>query len=169
MRVTTCDEAELDARAYRDCLGRFATGITVITTCAANGSLVGVTVNSLCSVSLNPPLVLFALDRQAFSLAAFRTTRAFAINVLAEGQEDLSRRFAQVRADKWTGTNHVIGRLECPLLDGAIATLECRMHAQYDGGDHVLFMGRVIHAAWEGDAKTLLYYQSRYHRLACAS
>ena len=164
--MSTSCAASPSTRAFRKCLARFATGITVVTTRAAGGWPVGVTVNSVCSVSLSPPLVLFALDRRALSLAAFQTTPAFAINVLGEEQEEISRRFAKGRADKWTGTKHVIGRLECPLLDGAIASLECARHAQYDGGDHVLFVGRVIHAAWEDDARPLLFFRSRYHRLA---
>ena len=134
----------LDGREFRDALGWFATGVTVITTRSNEGELVGFTANSFTSVSLDPPLVLFSLNRQAQSLAVFEGCAHFAVNILAEHQADLSSRFATASHDKWQGVTVETWESGCPILADALANFECEVHAVHDGGDHRIFLGRVL-------------------------
>jgi flavin reductase (DIM6/NTAB) family NADH-FMN oxidoreductase RutF len=155
----------LDSRAFRDALGWFATGVTVITTRSDVGDLVGFTANSFSSVSLDPPLVLFSLNRQAQSLAIFEACAHFAVNILAEDQKLISSRFATASHDKWDGVGFTIGEAGCPLLDGAVAVLECAVHDMHDGGDHRIFIGRVLRLRAANDAKPLLFCRGSYREL----
>ena len=154
-----------DTRALRDTLGRFATGVTVITTRDADGAPVGVTVNSFSSVSLEPPLVLWSLARSALSLPAFRAHDCWAVHVLGAEQEALSARFASRGADKFAGLPHRNGIGDVPLLDGCAARLQCRTQRIYDGGDHIILLGEVV-SFEQGDATPLLFHAGRYARLA---
>ena len=112
-------------RQLRGALGRFATGVTIITTCTRDSELLGITANSFNSVSLEPPMVLFSLAREAHSLNKFETCDFFAVNILRESQQDLSDRFAKASADKWTGVDYTTGVTKCPLLPNSLATFEC--------------------------------------------
>jgi flavin reductase (DIM6/NTAB) family NADH-FMN oxidoreductase RutF len=151
-----------DSRTFRDALGRFATGVCIVTTCDANGRPYGVTVNSFSSVSLDPPLVLFSLDRVSTSFDQFMRGSHFAVNVLCRGQMDLSRTFAATLADKWNGVPFVTWETGAPILPGSLASLECDAVAKHDAGDHVILVGRVrrLHCAEEGEP--LLYFRGRY-------
>ena len=117
--------------------------MTVITTRSIDGRRVGMTANSFSSVSLDPPLVLWSLARQAASVADFTGASHFAINVLAAHQHHLSRQFSTPQADKFCGVECCDGAAGVPLLDGAIARFVCRNVKQYDGGDHLIFIGEV--------------------------
>ena len=153
-------------RELRDAMGRFATGVTVVTGIGADGGPVGVTVNSFNSVSLEPPLVLFSLDRAANSMAPFSDCRHFAVNVLGEHQAELSEAFAaRDGADKWTGVSWRPGRNACPLLADALAIFECTTETTHDGGDHVIFVGRVDHVAMRPSGRPLLYFRGDYARI----
>lgn len=132
-----------DSRSLRDALGEFATGVTVMTACAADGQPVGVTVNSFASVSLDPPLVLWSLGRQSEYLAAFETSSHFAVNVLAADQMGLSLRFSQTATDNFLDIDWQTGAGGVPLLAGCCAWLECRGETRHPGGDHVILVGRV--------------------------
>ena len=132
-----------DRRDFRKALGQFSTGVTVITTRAIDGRRVGMTANSFSSVSLDPPLVLWSLARQAPSVADFTGASHFAINVLAANQHHLSRQFSTPQADKFGGVDCCEGTAGVPLLDGVIARFTCRNVKQYDGGDHLIFIGEV--------------------------
>jgi len=132
-----------DRRDFRKALGQFSTGVTVITTRAMDGRRVGMTANSFSSVSLDPPLVLWSLARQAPSLADFTGASHFAINVLAANQHHLSRQFSTPQADKFGGVECCEGTSGVPLLNGVIARFVCRNVRQYDGGDHLIFIGEV--------------------------
>lgn len=132
-----------DRRDFRKALGQFTTGVTVITTRAIDGRRVGMTANSFSSVSLDPPLVLWSLARQAPSVADFTGASHFAINVLAAHQHHLSRQFSTPQADKFAGVDCCEGTAGVPLLDGVIARFVCRNVRQYDGGDHLIFIGEV--------------------------
>jgi len=156
----------IDKRAFRDGLGCFVTGITIVTTVDEAGEHVGITVNSFNSVSLDPPMVLFSLDRSALSLSAFSAAGRFAINVLSNSQEPLSNRFAQRSADKWSDTSYRTGETGCRLIDGAMAQFQCETYAQYDGGDHVIFVGRVVAMAIDTDANPLVFYKGGYNGLS---
>jgi 3-hydroxy-9,10-secoandrosta-1,3,5(10)-triene-9,17-dione monooxygenase reductase component len=152
------------ARPFRDALGRFATGITIVTTRGAAGELVGFTASSFNSVSLEPPLVLFSLGRASSSWDAFIHADLFGVNVLRESQQDLSTRFAKTATDKFEGVPYELGATGVPLLKGVLAHFECRVRHRYDGGDHVIFVGEVLHFEHdEGDP--LIYFGSRYRGL----
>ena len=129
--------------AFRKALGSFATGVTIVTTCA-DGERFGVTANSFNSVSLDPPLVLWSLAKSAASHAAFAAAPGFAVHILAADQQDLSNRFARKGADKFAGLSLESGRAGVPLLAGCAARFECRTTYQYEGGDHIIFVGEVI-------------------------
>ncbi len=155
--------ADCDSRDFRDALGCFATGVTVVTAPGAEpGSYIGVTANSFASVSLDPPLVLFSLGRHTRSLAAFQDSRHFAVNVLSSKQDALSHRFARTATDKWSGLAYELWEHDCPILPGCVASFECAVHATHDGGDHVIFLGRVVHMSCDPEAEPLLFLQGRY-------
>lgn len=151
-----------DSLAFRRALGSFATGVTVITAPDRNGEHRGVTVNSFSSVSLDPPLVLFCLDKGALSFTCLTEAERFAVNVLRGGQHDLSVRFSRAAADKWEGVDFELWPGEVPVLRGCLANLLCRREALYEGGDHTIIVGRVerLEAAEEGDP--LVYFQGNY-------
>lgn len=132
-----------EQRQLRDVLGTFVTGVTVVTTCDADGNSHGVTANSFSSVSLDPPLVLWSQALTSKSYPAFRDSEHFAVNILADDQIAISNHFAKSREDKFSGIAHNPGLGGSPVLDGAVAHLECVKVATYPSGDHVVFIGRV--------------------------
>ena len=156
-----------DRRELRNAFGCFATGVTIITTLDRDGERVGITANSFTSLSLEPPLVLFCVDSSINSFQAFESCRHFNVNVLREDQQELSANFAQSGDDKWEGVAHAAGENGCPVFDGALATLECAKHAMYEGGDHLIMVGRVTGMAYDGGScRPLLYYKGAYAVLA---
>jgi flavin reductase (DIM6/NTAB) family NADH-FMN oxidoreductase RutF len=156
----------LDGQAFRAALGCFATGITVVTTVAPSGELLGVTANSFNSVSLDPPLVLFSLHRAAYSLGAFAEGGHFAVNILREDQRELSIRFAQALSEKWRGIDYEIWGTGAPIIKECLASFECRTRALYDGGDHVIFLGEVLRLRSSNAGRPLLYFRGRYRALS---
>jgi flavin reductase (DIM6/NTAB) family NADH-FMN oxidoreductase RutF len=153
-------------RDFRNALGCFATGITVMTTCGPDGRFVGITVNSFASVSLDPPLVSFCLDRNALSLASFLEAPHFGVNVLSEDQEALSAAFARSSAgDKFVGLPYEVGETGCPLLPDCLSHLECEREAAHLAGDHLIVIGRVVRLAQRSEGKPLLYFRGRYAKL----
>ena len=152
-------------RELRNALGCFATGVTVVTGVAPGGELLGFTANSFNSVSLDPPLVLFSLDRSAYSLPSFEETDCFAVNVLHRGQEHLSVRFATTDPDKWQGVAYTTWSTGCPILEDTLASFECRTRATYDGGDHVIFVGEVTHLEARREGHPLIFFRGRYRDL----
>lgn len=136
--------AELDPRQFRAALGAFPTGVTIVTTRAAQGRDVGLTVNSFNSVSLDPPLVLWSLSRHAASMPVFEAAEHFAVHILSAQQEALAGRFAQRGADKFVGLPLRRGLGDAPLLDGCAARFECKRAHLYHGGDHVIVVGEVL-------------------------
>ena len=154
-------EGEHDGRQLRNALGRFPTGVSVITTSAPNGKLEGLTANSFAALSLDPPLVLWSLNRKSTSLASFVGSGHFAINVLAAAQSDLSHRFATPRPNKFEGVAFGHGLGGSPLLDGVLARFECRIESTVEGGDHLLFLGRVHKIAY-GAGEPLIFSSGRY-------
>jgi flavin reductase (DIM6/NTAB) family NADH-FMN oxidoreductase RutF len=148
----------------RHAMGHFATGVTVITSVCADGRPVGTTANAVSSLSLDPPLLLVCFDRSSQTLAAIGTHGAFAVNVLAAPQEELSANFARrgLAAD-WDGVPHRPGLTGSPRLHGVLATLECTVEHRLPGGDHEIVVGRVraVETA-EDDASPLLYWRGGY-------
>ena len=121
-----------------------------------DGRFVGFTANSFNSVSLDPPLVVWSLNRRASNLAAFEHAGRYAINVLAHDQADLARRFSRPHADRFAGVGYRLGAAGAPLIDGCVAWFECRHHAQHRAGDHVLFIGEVETCARRKGSRTRL-------------
>jgi len=136
-------ESDFDAREFRNALGRFATGVTVVTTRDSEGSPLGLTVSSFNAVSLEPPLVLWSLDRGSSTLPAFEAASHFAVSILGSGQIGLSNRFASRDDDKFGDLECADGAGGAPLLPGCVACFQCRTIHRYDGGDHVIFVGQV--------------------------
>ena len=151
----------IDPRQLRNALGRFPTGVTVITTATADGKREGLTANSFAALSLDPPLVLWSLGKRAQSLAGFQAAGRFAINVLAAHQADISHHFATPRADKFADVDTIEGQGGCPLIPGALAQFECTTHQAIDAGDHILFIGRVGHFAY-ADGPALAFNAGQY-------
>lgn len=136
--------SSLDARALRDALGHFPTGVALVTTRATDGRPIGLTINSFASLSLDPPLVLWSLVNKSPSLAAFNACSHFAIHVLAAGQRELALRFANPQVpDKFTGVAWQETMGGAPLIEGALAHFICLNHQRQAGGDHTLFIGQV--------------------------
>ncbi len=157
-------DPRLDPRELRNALGRFATGIAVVMARDEAG-LIGVTVNSFSAVSLDPPLVSFCMARTLNSLHRLEAATCYSVNILLEGQEDISSRFSKAGSDKFCDTLWEEGHSGAPRLLPAHACFECTPYAHYDGGDHVIFVGRVVHMHAEGEEKPLLFYRGNYHRL----
>lgn len=134
-----------DVKAFRQALGCFATGVTIVTTRGSGGEPVGLTVNSFNSVSLEPPLVLWSLAKTSRHLPHFTGNGHWAVHILAADQEALSNRFARAGDDKFSGLAVHRGLGEAPLLDGCAARLQCQTYACHEGGDHVIFIGEVKH------------------------
>jgi 4-hydroxyphenylacetate 3-hydroxylase, reductase component len=153
-------------REFRTALGCFATGITVITALGPRGELLGNTVNSFSSLSLDPPLILWCMGRHALSLKSYLSTDNFAVNVLSADQEVHSSRFAKSQGDKWAGVDYETWSTGCPILKGAAAVFECTTRHTYMGGDHVIFVGEVTTAAYADAADPLVFHKGKYRALA---
>jgi flavin reductase (DIM6/NTAB) family NADH-FMN oxidoreductase RutF len=153
----------MEDRGFRRSLGEFATGVAVVTARGKGDELVGMTMSSFNSVSLDPPLVLFSVDRKARSLPAMLEARGFAVNILARDQERISDQFARALSNKWDQVRVTVGHAEAPLISGALAHFECAPFGNYDGGDHVIFVVRVVrHATRDGAAAPLVFFRGRY-------
>ena len=160
----TLSPMPLDPGTMRSALSGFATGVTVVTCRTATGDAVGLTVSSFNALSLEPPLVLWSLRLASPSLAAFDAARHFAVNVLAEAQVELSRRFASAREDKFDDGAWSDGIGGAPLLAGCAASFECERLSSRTEGDHCLFVGRVLSATAQA-VPPLVYHGGRYHLL----
>ena len=153
----------IDQDEFRRVLGHFASGVTVVTI-SHEDVLYGITVSSFASLSLSPPLVLICIDQRVTSHAALQGAGSFAVNILVEDGERLSRHFASREPDKFKGIAYHMGLTGAPLLDDALALIECRIVGQAPGGDHTIFIGEVV-AASTSHGKPLIYYRSGYHQL----
>jgi flavin reductase (DIM6/NTAB) family NADH-FMN oxidoreductase RutF len=153
--------AEVSPSTFRELMGRFATGVTVITLQGPDGNPAGMTASSLASVSLVPPLLSVCIDRDADLHDLIASAPGFVVNILESRQESLSRRFAEQHADRFAGVGYQIGPAGEVLLDGALAHIECRRKALYDGGDHSIILGLVTGGS-TGTGQPLLYYRGGY-------
>lgn len=154
-------------RQFRDALGMFATGVAVVTTRAADGTPLGLTVNSFNSVSLDPPLILWSLSNHVPLREPFEACEYYAVNVLAADQQGLSNVFASRTEDRFAGVPFDEGMGGAPLLHGTCARFECRNIQRYPGGDHVLFVSEVVNFDRD-DREPLLYFSGKYRTLADA-
>ncbi|MDQ2780023.1 MAG: flavin reductase family protein [Pseudomonadota bacterium] len=157
----------IDVLQLRRALGRFATGVTIVTCLDARGISIGLTVNSFNALSLDPPLVLWSLREHSPSVVAFAGAVHFAVNVLAESQLEISRRFASRVVEKFNHGVWAPGITGVPVLAGAVAVFECENTSQQNVGDHHLYFGHVL-ACRETTAAPLLYQAGHYRRLGGA-
>ena len=155
----------IDTRRLRNALGCFATGVAIVTTKSAGQAPMGLTINSFSSVSLEPPLVLWCLDKSSETLAAFTTASHFVINILREEHQELSNRFSQRGHHHLDGVEVLIGTHGIPALRNALSHFECAIEAQHDAGDHVILVGRVVAFDYAEEGHPLLYYRGKYSKV----
>lgn len=157
----TATETGFDPRVFRRALGNFATGVTIITARSPSGEQVGVTANSFNSVSLDPPLILWSIDKRSGSHAVFEAASHFAVHILAADQIELSNHFARPQEDKFAGVSYESGMGGAPLFADCAARFQCESHQQVDGGDHWILIGKVV-AFDDLGRSPLLYHQGAY-------
>jgi flavin reductase (DIM6/NTAB) family NADH-FMN oxidoreductase RutF len=157
-------QAVIDPSEFRQLLGHFATGVTVITLVTPDGRPLGMTANSLASVSLDPPLLSVCVDREAELHDAIVRAEEFVVNVLASPQEALARRFSDKHEDRFDGIGYHLSPEGLILLDGTLAHVVCQRFAEYPGGDHTIVVGRVVGGDTR-EARPLLYYRGGYAAL----
>ncbi len=154
-----------DPRTLRDALGCFATGVTVVTAQPPSGTPAGLTVNSFTSVSLDPPLLLVCIHKDAASAGALITASHFAVNVLQNEQQPASIRFSTRDEDRFGATPWSCGEAGAPILKDSLGVFECAAHAVHDGGDHHILIGQVVKASFDAGLDPLLYFRAKYRRL----
>lgn len=154
-----------DVRKFRNALGWFTTGVAVITTRVGGEAPIGITVNSFSSVSLDPPLVLWCLDKKSDTLDVFERTTHFTVNVLREEHQDVSSRLARKGDHSLAGMDVREGESGCPALVQALAHFECEVEARHDAGDHVIMVGRVVKFDYVEEGRPLLYHRGAYQIL----
>lgn len=150
---------------FRAALGRFASGVTVVTTKDNAGKLHGMTVSAFCSVSMNPPLILICVMKTTPCHYAFEESRVFVVNVLSENQQYLSNHFASRHHDKFEGIDFSEGVFGIPVLNNCLVNLECTLRHSYDGGDHSIFVGEIQKATVQ-DGKPLAYFHGKYREIS---
>lgn len=159
------DHPHIDSAKFRQVLGHFPTGVTVVTT-AAEGGPAGMAIGSFTSVSLDPPLVAFLPARTSGSWPLIRAAGVFCVNVLAEDQEHLSRVFASKGDNKFAGVGWRPGPTGSPVLDGVLAWIDCRIDAVHEAGDHDIVVGRVVELSVAREAGPLVFYRGGYGKFA---
>ncbi|MCH7315638.1 MULTISPECIES: p-hydroxyphenylacetate 3-hydroxylase reductase component [unclassified Acinetobacter] len=159
--LKTMDEITIDPMKFRRALGNFATGVTIMTAQNEQGEKVGVTANSFNSVSLDPPLILWSIDKNSSSFPVFEQASHFAVNILSGSQIDLSNKFSRRNIDKYEGTNYREGAGSAPMLENCSAVFECERHQIIEGGDHWIIVGKVVNFHDQGRSP-LVYHQGAY-------
>jgi flavin reductase (DIM6/NTAB) family NADH-FMN oxidoreductase RutF len=152
----------LDGKLYRMALGSFPTGVAIVTAKPPGGPAVGLTVNSFASVSLDPPLVLWSLRRDAPSREPIVEAGNFVVNILSVDQGDLARQFSQAASDKFHGVGTFPNVWNVPCIENCIARFECSIAATHDGGDHIIFLGAVQHFEYVESSRPLVFCQGRF-------
>jgi flavin reductase (DIM6/NTAB) family NADH-FMN oxidoreductase RutF len=154
-----------DAIKLRKILGQFATGVAIVTTNNSDELPCGITINSLTSVSLSPPLILFCLSKQSGTMPSFQKSKMFAINILDGEQKELSQHFAKANIDKFKEINWHKSENGLPIFHGNIATFECQKTNEFDGGDHIIIIGEVINAWGHESHDPLIYHDGKYKKI----
>lgn len=154
-----------NSRRFRDALGHFATGVAIVTARDDKGAALGLTINSFASVSLDPPLVLWSLDRASDRFPVFMGATRFCVNILGDEHRALSQRLARKGEGSLEGADLRAGADQLPVLATAIAHFECSVEHRHDGGDHVIFVGRVVDFGHRAHGNPLVYYRGRYRAL----
>src|SRR5262245_32139924 len=153
-----------DSVLQRKIMGRFATGVTVVTT-SHEGRHGGLTANAVCSLSLDPPLLLVAVDKKAGSHAELLSHRCYAVNILSLDQEEVSQRFARSGPKDFSGLRWKTAVTGAPILEGSLAWVDCRIVDVLQGGDHDIFVGEIVAGEFDEAKEPLLYYSGKYRRL----
>ena len=156
----------VDQLEFRRVMGHFATGVTIVTSHDGAGKISGLTANSVASVSLDPPMVLVCVDKKSDSYPMFGASQTFAVNILANEQETLSRRFAKSGGEKFTGVGYRIGVTGCPILTDTIAFLDCQVRYTFEAGDHTIYVGEAVEIEVGPEAEPLLYFRGGYRNLS---
>ncbi len=149
---------------FRAALGRFASGVTVVTTKDSDGRLHGITVSAFCSVSLEPPLILVCIEKNTGSHYALEQSDSFVVNILREDQQYISDRFASYLSDKFAEVKYHPGIDDLPVLEDVLANLECRLVNSHANGDHTIYVGEIENVT-VNDGKPLVYWQGNYKEL----
>lgn len=149
---------------FRNALGGFATGVTIITTLGKNGQKVGMTANSFNSVSLTPPLILWSIGKNTNCYEDFMAADAFAVHVLAQDQQDLSNRFATTGIDRFADLDCLEGLSGVPVLPHYSVCFQCAVAQKYDGGDHTIITGEVMQFT-DNQLQPLVFYRGKYHSI----
>ncbi|GAB5458180.1 MAG: hypothetical protein Hens3KO_12100 [Henriciella sp.] len=155
-----------DTQTFRDTLGLFVTGVTIITTRTSNGEPIGITANSFNSVSLNPPLVLWSIANSSRSIKDFKAAKHYAVHILRDDQMGLSNRFAMSGADKFKDIKIHNGLGDTPVLPDCAACLECSVYGHHIAGDHIIFVAQVESLQSDSTAQPLVYHGGRYANLS---
>jgi len=158
-----------DARELRDALGQFATGVCLITVLAPDGRSLAMTANSFSSVSLDPPLVLWSLQNNSDVFEEFATPEYFAINVLAADQLEQSNQYARKEQHELQAGHYDVGQTGAPLINGALVSFECEMHATHTAGDHLIIIGEVIDMQRSEPGDPLLFFSGGYRTISAPS
>jgi flavin reductase (DIM6/NTAB) family NADH-FMN oxidoreductase RutF len=161
MHPTETSTAVQDSRHLRNCLGAFATGVTIVSARAEDGGFIGLTANSFSALSLEPPLVLWSLNRKARTLGGFLAASHFAVSILAANQLEIARRFAGSGADRFAGLDVYPGLGGAPLVADAVAWFECATRSHHEFGDHTLFIGEVLRCN-RAERAPLLFSQGEF-------
>jgi 3-hydroxy-9,10-secoandrosta-1,3,5(10)-triene-9,17-dione monooxygenase reductase component len=162
MRISAMNKSKgFDTREFRDALGTFTTGVTIVTTRCGTGEPAGLTANSFNSVSLDPPLVLWSIAKTSRALEDFKQADHWAVHILADGQEALSNSFASKADDKFSGVEYVDGIAGLPLLSGCTSIFQCKAEQAHDAGDHIILVGRVLEFE-RHDRTPLVFAQGSY-------
>jgi flavin reductase (DIM6/NTAB) family NADH-FMN oxidoreductase RutF len=150
---------------FKKCLSNFASGVTIVTTITGEGKSFGVTISSFTSLSLEPPLILFCLGKKSSVYKHFIETSHFAVSILTDTQQDISKRFAlRDHQAIWDGIEYFHGeQTNCPVIKNSAAYLECENYGHFDGGDHTIFIGKVLNASYNENSSPLIYCHSSYH------
>jgi flavin reductase (DIM6/NTAB) family NADH-FMN oxidoreductase RutF len=151
----------IDPASFRQLMGRFATGVTVVTATSPDGKPSGMTVNSFNSVSLDPPLVSICVDREADMHVTLTGQTGFVVNILSSDQESISRRFAENRPDRFNGVGYRLSSDGHPIIEGVLAHIECTAHNSMNAGDHSVVLGQVVGGS-SGEGYPLLFYRGGY-------
>lgn len=167
MSTITEYRAGPDTRTLRNALGCFATGVTVVTALARDGSPVGATVNSFASVSLDPALLLVCIDHRSESARVLRGADSFAVNVLHAGQRSISSRFSSKGIDRFSQVEWQVGAFGAPVIASTLGVFECHRYAVQEAGDHFILLGAVQGARFQTAHDPLLFFQGNYRKLSC--
>ncbi len=163
--VIEIDTPAIDPMEMRQALGHFPTGVTVITTRDNKGAAVGMTASSFNSLSLTPPLILWSIDKNTGCFDTFNECEHFAIHVLTSEQQELSNLFAKRGVDKFSELETTNGAGDCPLLNDYCARFECQIENRFDGGDHIIIVGRVLDMARNDDRQPLVFHRGQYAKI----